>query len=94
MNLLEDEHSIDHLASALETYAQGTPAAFHVRRLSLQEIVRRANSDSTMLERELKEIERRLGTPAERPGDLDRATAVGHQLTNQMCLAVLMQGLA
>jgi hypothetical protein len=59
----------------------------------LLETVRRANCDASVLERELKDIQRRLGTPAERPGDLDRANAVGHQLTNLMCLTVLMEGL-
>jgi hypothetical protein len=41
----------------------------------------------------LKEIQRRLGTPDERPGDMLRAAVIGHELTNMMCLAVLMQGL-
>jgi hypothetical protein len=93
MTLLEKDDSIDHLGSALATYTREEPAPSHTRRHSLQEIVRRANSDSAMLEHELKEIERRLGTTAERPGDLDRAATIGHLLTNQMCLAVLMQGI-
>jgi hypothetical protein len=59
----------------------------------LREIVRRANADAPVLEQELKEIQHRLGTPAERPNDLDRASSVGHQLTNLMCLAVLMKGI-
>ena len=47
-----------------------------------------------ILEEELREIQRRLGTTAERPGDVDRASIIGHQLTNLMCLVVLMQGLS
>jgi hypothetical protein len=89
----EEDHSIDELDCALTTYARESRAPFPARRQSLQEMVHRANSDAPMLEQELKEIQRRLGTPDERPGDLERASAVGHQLTNLMCLAVLMQGM-
>ena len=89
----EKEHTIDDLDSALTTYARESRAPFPVLRESLHEIVRRANSDAPVLEQELKEIQRRLGTPAEKPGDLDRASVVGHQLTNLMCLTVLMQGM-
>ena len=46
-----------------------------------------------MLEQELTVIQERLGTPVEQPGDLDRATAVGHQLTNLMWQALVMQEL-
>lgn len=89
----EEEHSIEEPDSALTTFVHESRAPFPVHRKSLREMVRRANVNAPMLEQELKEIQRRLGTPAERPGDLDRASAIGHQLTNLMCLTVLMQGM-
>jgi hypothetical protein len=79
--------------SAMATYARVSRAPFPVRRRSLLEIVRRADSDALMLEQELTVIQERLGTPVEQPGDLDRATAVGHQLTNLMWQALVMQEL-
>jgi hypothetical protein len=89
----EQDHSIDELESALTIYARESRAPFPVRRQALREMALRANSDAPVLERELKEIQRRLGTEAEQPGDLERASAVGHLLTNLMCLTVLMQGM-
>ena len=88
----EMDHSINDLDSALTVFARESQAPFPARRQALREIARRASSDAPVLEQELREIQRRLGTQAERPGDIDRASAVGHHLTNLMCLAVLMQG--
>ena len=89
----EQDQSIEDFDSALTAYARESRAPFPVRRQSLHEIVRRANADAPVLEKELREIQRRLGTRDEQPGDIDRASAVGHQLTNLMCLALLMQGM-
>ena len=75
--------------SAMATYARVSRAPFPARRRSLLEIVRRADSDTLILERELSEIQRRLGTSAERREDLDRATTIGHQLANLMWQALL-----
>jgi hypothetical protein len=87
------DHSVYDLRAALDLHAHGSDSPIQARRRSLQEIVDRAHHDAPVLERELSEIQRRLGTPAERPGDVDRASIIGHQLTNLTCLAVLMQGL-
>lgn len=94
MNPCEREHTVYDLHEALETHARESQAPFPVRRQSLREMVRRAHIDAPILEDELREIQRRLGTTAERPGDVDRASIIGHQLTNLMCLVVLMQGLS
>ena len=90
----EKDHSIEELDSAFTVYARESRAPFPVRRKALREMAMQASSDAPVLERELKEIQCRLGTQAEQPGDVDRASAVGHQLTNLMCLVVLMQGIA
>jgi len=89
----ECEHSIYDLRAALDIHARESQAPFPVRRQSLREIVERAHADAPALQRELGEIQRRLGTAGEQPGDVDRASVIGHQLTNLTCLAVLMQGL-
>ena len=80
--------------SAMAGYARVSRAPFPARRRSLLESVRRADSDAHALEQELREIQRRLGTPAEGLGDLDRATTIGHQLANLMWQALLMQEIA
>jgi hypothetical protein len=90
----ENDHSIDELDSSLKAYARAGQDQSAVQRLSLREIVREASSNAKVLEKELKGIQRRLGTPVERTGDVERASVIGHQLTNLMCLAVLMQGIA
>lgn len=77
----------------MDLHAAESNAPFLVRRRSLQEIVDRAHIDAPVLEQELSDIQKRLGTPAERPGDIDRVSAIGHQLTNLACLAVLLEGL-
>jgi hypothetical protein len=87
------DHSVYDLRAALDIHAGESHEPFPVRRRSLQEIVDRAHADAPVLERELSEIQGRLGTPAERPGDVDRASVIGHQLTNLTCLTVLMEGL-
>ncbi len=88
------EHSVYQLREALDVHARESHAPFPVRRQSLREMVERAHSDAPILEKELRDIQRRLGTAAEQPGDVDRASVIGHQLTNLMCLVVLMEGLS
>jgi hypothetical protein len=46
------------------------------------------------LERELLEIQSRLGTPTERPNDLERARTVAHDIANMMFVALLSDGVA
>jgi len=74
----------------LTRYNEGSRAPFGRRRQILMDMVRRVRSDAPALEQEIAEIQVRLGTPDERPGDLDRANAVAHRLTNIMCIAMLM----
>jgi hypothetical protein len=83
--------STDEFSSALATHARESGAPFPIRRLSLLETVRRSTSDGPVLERELVEIQRRLGTAAEQSGDVDRATEIGHKLTNLIWMALLME---
>ena len=78
---------------ALSAYARESRAPFQQLRHGLRDVVRRIYAEAPGLEQELKEIQRRLGTPDERPDDMERAAVIGHELTNMMCLAVLVQGL-
>jgi hypothetical protein len=81
------------LHAALSIYARESRAPFQNLRQGLREVVRRIYSDAPVLEGELKQIQRRLGTPDERPDDMTRVVVIGHELTNMMCLAILMQGM-
>ncbi|HZL45579.1 MAG TPA: hypothetical protein VFC28_05075 [Opitutaceae bacterium] len=83
--------TIYDLHLALSAYARESRAPFQQLRQSLREAVRRIFSEAPLLEQELKEIQRRLGTSEERPDDMPRAALVGHELTNMMCLAVLVR---
>ncbi len=88
-----DYPTVYELHAALAAYARESGAPFQFLRQGLRGVIRRIYSDAPVLEQELKEIQRRLGTPAERPEDMARVVVIGHQLTNMMCLAVLAQGL-
>ena len=70
---------------ALSAYARESRAPFQNLRQGLREVVRRIYSDAPVLEQELKEIQRRLGTPDERPDDMtarhrDRTPAHQHDV--------------
>jgi len=94
--MISEKHeypTVYDLHMALSAYARESRAPFQQLRQGLQEVVRRIYSDAPLLEQELKEIQRRLGTPDERPEDMLRAPVIGHELTNMMCLAVLVQGM-
>ena len=56
------------------------------------EAVGRQFSHAPIIEREIIEIQRRLGTPEERLGDMERAKNAAHQLANMMCTALLLRG--
>ena len=90
----ESKYTVDDLHAALSAYARESQAPFQHLRQTFREIVRRLHSDAPVLERELQEIQARLGTPFERPTDVEDATSIGHRLTNLMCLAVMAKGLA
>jgi hypothetical protein len=49
--------------------------------------------DVSALEEEVNEIQHRLGTPAERPNDLEQAKTLAHRLANLVCAALLQQDL-
>ncbi len=88
-----DYPTVYDLHLALSAFAKESRAPFQQLRQGVQEVVRRIYANAPLLEQELKIIQSRLGTPNEQPDDMVRATAIGHELTNMMCLAVLMQGL-
>jgi hypothetical protein len=94
MSTEESKYTVDDLHAALSVYAQESQAPFQHLRQTFREIVRRLHSDAPVLERELKEIQARLGLPAERSTDIERAASLGHRLTNLICLAVGTKGLA
>ncbi len=83
--------TVEDIQMALSAFARESRAPFQNLRQGLREVVRRIYSDAPVLEQELKTIQRRLGTPDERPEDMVRAAMIGHELTNMMCLAVLMK---
>ena len=85
--------TVYELHAALAAYARESGAPFQFLRQGLRGVVRRIYSEAPGLEQELKGIQKRLGTPEEQPGDMARVVVIGHQLTNMMCLAVLVQGL-
>ena len=93
MNAADSDVTIYNLHLALTLYARESRSPFSVRRQKLMEWVRRLDTDAQLLEQEVARIQRRLGTPAEEDGDLDRVKTAGHRLSNLMCLAVLLQGL-
>ena len=78
---------------ALSIYAQESLGPVIPQRRVLMEAVGRQFADAPMLEREIAEIQRRLGTPDERLGDLERANSVAHQLANMMATALLMRSM-
>jgi hypothetical protein len=85
--------TVDDLHAALSTYARESRPPFQNLRQGLREIVRRIYADAPALEQELKIIQKRLGTPDEQADDMTRVVVIGHELTNMMCLAILMQGM-
>lgn len=88
------QSTVEDLQAALSAFARESQAPFQHLRQTFRELARRLHADAPVLERELREIQARLGTPDERPTDIEQATSIGHQLTNLMCLAVMAKGLA
>jgi hypothetical protein len=93
MSTEDSKCTVYDLQAALSVYAKESQAPFQHLRQTFREIVRRLHSDAPVLERELKEIQARLGTPLERSTDIEQAALIGHRLTNLMCLAVVAKGL-
>ena len=78
---------------ALSIYAQESLKPIIPQRRALMEAVSRQFSHAPMIEREIAELQGRLGTPREQPGDLERAKAAAHQLANMLCTALLLRGI-
>jgi hypothetical protein len=85
--------TVEELHAALSIYARESRPPFQNLRQGLREVVRRIYTDAPALEEELKRIQKRLGTPGEQAGDMPRVITIGHELTNMMWLAILMQGM-
>jgi hypothetical protein len=85
-----EEYCRLHLA--LSIYAQENLKPITPQRRGLMEAVSRQFSQAPLIELELAEIQRRLGTPQERPDDLERAKSAAHQLANMVCAALLLRG--
>jgi hypothetical protein len=81
-----------HLALAIR--ALGTRSPFAPRRREFIQAIGKKHPDAPALEREVTEIQSRLGTPTERPEDLERARAAAHRLANLICTELLTQDLA
>ena len=76
---------------ALSIYAQERLKPITPERQALMEVVSRQFSNAPVLEREITEIQHRLGTPEERPDDLERARVNAHTLANMMCSVLLLR---
>ena len=76
---------------ALSIYAQESLGPITPQRGVLMAAVTRQFSEAPVIEREIVEIQRRLGTPDERSGDMERAKKAAHQLANMMCTALLLR---
>lgn len=89
----ETDQPTDHyrLHLALSIYAQESLKPVTPQRRALMEAVSRQYSQAPMIEQEIVDLQRRLGTPQERPDDLDRAKRAAHQLANMICTALLIR---
>ena len=93
MSLPPSEPAVYNLHLVLSLFAQESRAPFPMRRQVLMGIVQRFDPEAPTLVEEVRQIQLRLGTPDERPEDLERAKVVAHRLSTLMCLAVLAQGM-
>lgn len=87
----DSQRSYYKLHRALSIYAQQCVQPITPQRRALMEAVSRQFSHAPLIEREITEIERRLGTPRERSDDMERANRAAHQLANMMCTALLFR---
>lgn len=76
---------------ALSIYAQEQLKPITPERRALMDAVGRQFSDAPLIEREIIEIQRRLGSPEERPDDFERAKVIAHKLANMMCSVLLLR---
>ncbi len=83
-----------NLHFVLSLYARHGLRPVVPQRRALMESVAGIYPDATALEREISEIQSRLGTPGERAGDLQRANVAAHALSNMICAALLMNDAA
>jgi hypothetical protein len=80
-----------NLHLALSIYAQERLKPVTPERQSLMELVNRQFSHAPTLQQEIRDIQHRLGTPDERPEDLERAKIAAHKLANMMCSVLLLR---
>jgi hypothetical protein len=89
-------------SASFPVYKHQTLVALEARVLEIREFIAARHRESEEeiaeewfnaldLERELLEIQVRLGTPTERQDDFDRARAFAHKLANLMCVVLLEQ---
>jgi hypothetical protein len=83
------EHCRLHLA--LSIYAQERLKPITPDRRALMEAAARQFSDASLLAREITGIQQHLGTPEEKPDDLERAKANAHGLANMLCSVLLLR---
>jgi hypothetical protein len=92
MSLEPDEPTVYcKLHLALSIYAQEHLKPITPERRALMEVVGKQFSSAPSIEREITEIQRRLGTPEERSDDLERAKVNAHKLANMMCSVLLLR---
>ena len=80
-----------NLHFVLSLYARQSLQPVVPRRRSLMDTVAGVYPVASALEREIGEIQARLGTSGELPEDLERAKVAAHRLSNMICAALLMR---
>jgi len=78
-----------NLHFALSLYARQNARPVIAQRHTLMASVAGLYPRASALEQEIWEIQGRLGTLWERPGDLERVNAAAHTLSNMICAALL-----
>ncbi len=79
-----------NLHFVLSLYARQNARPVITQRRALMDSVAGLYPGAPALEQEIGEIQGRLGTLRERPGDLERAKVAAHTLSNMICAALLM----
>jgi hypothetical protein len=90
---VDDELSAYDFQTVLSEHRHQSYAPFPLFRQALTEAVRKVHADAPVMELELTDLQRRLGTTNEKAGDFERAELVGHRLSNLMCIVLLSRDL-
>ncbi len=75
---------------ALSLFARQNLSPVVPRRRALMASVAGIYPGAPALEREITEIQGRLGTSNERPDDMERARVAAHRLSNMICAGLLL----